>query len=926
MKLKICTFLALGALAVAGANAAVTNLLTNPTFANDAEGWTRQGPGSFTNNGDGTVTLVGDGGDDNLLIQPVSLDAGVTYFYMVDYTSEGSGLTFTGMWNYVDNTAKWAGGLPYSDVPAAAEYKTYSVKYTAGANDSKCVILAVNKGGNTATYKAPLLMEQPYLKVMLANGVSAAAGDVTLNSVLTVEADSDVEVYVVKNGESTLCAGTFTVTELGEYTVNAVYKNVVVNTVKVNVVRTTTNKVAGWNNNGTPQDGDNTPADFGWVYTNADGTVCENNIGAFGVTGTTRFTNGNNGRDGVLFTHFQLSGFKYAAYPISGLEANKNYLVSVEYVRNDASNDNQSFLLGLNTKADNSGKSYYSKKHYTGNNKVWAKAQFVFKTGATLEDTYYVTFEKDVLNHLPITNFTVYEYDYADLSEATPIDYTTRINNHTFGSITNDGWTVEHSSWNYYPTEGGDKIAGSDDNRCIEFWDGAAGKANKVYQNVTLEKGVYVLTALAKNNNGAEGVYVYAGDQDSEPVSGAGSDYSVQFEVMSDNTSVEIGFRTEEGCSGNWQAVDNFRLALVGFPVISDEQVKAAYDAKLAEVKAYIAGIVEDAAAEDAFMATEEGAALMALVESEEVPTDYEAALSELNDAYGAFKNNYADYKVYFDARQYAGTLLDASEEAWGGIREFATTFSGIKMSEVKAKTDAVKLPLRAAALSHIVAEGCDNVVDYTGEIENAYGAATADGWNCEGNKYQNRSNEHWYDAEDVRPVLNYFDTGHWDDNAWNFNQNQTVYVAPGRYRVSVFARGSNDIDEYKFFANEEETDITRIGNSGGYFGGGWNAYWLDVEVVTSEAVPAAQADDAEVTAPLNLGVKIVSTKVHQWASFCNFQLVQLENYLKETGVKGISADTDAAEYYNLQGVRIAKPETGLYIVRKGGKALKVVK
>lgn len=43
--------------------------------------------------------------------------------------------------------------------------------------------------------------------------------------------------------------------------------------------------------------------------------------------------------------------------------------------------------------------------------------------------------------------------------------------------------------------------------------------------------------------------------------------------------------------------------------------------------------------------------------------------------------------------------------------------------------------------------------------------------------------------------------------------------------------------------------------------------------------------------------------------------------------VSGINVDDNAvAEYYNLQGVRVANPENGIFIVVKGGKAVKVVK
>ncbi|MBP3537701.1 MAG: hypothetical protein J6J93_09225 [Muribaculaceae bacterium] len=45
------------------------------------------------------------------------------------------------------------------------------------------------------------------------------------------------------------------------------------------------------------------------------------------------------------------------------------------------------------------------------------------------------------------------------------------------------------------------------------------------------------------------------------------------------------------------------------------------------------------------------------------------------------------------------------------------------------------------------------------------------------------------------------------------------------------------------------------------------------------------------------------------------------------TAVDNIAVDAAApAEYYNLQGVRIAEPENGMYIVRKGNRVSKVIK
>lgn len=49
--------------------------------------------------------------------------------------------------------------------------------------------------------------------------------------------------------------------------------------------------------------------------------------------------------------------------------------------------------------------------------------------------------------------------------------------------------------------------------------------------------------------------------------------------------------------------------------------------------------------------------------------------------------------------------------------------------------------------------------------------------------------------------------------------------------------------------------------------------------------------------------------------------------FTEKAGVKNVSVDANApAEYYNLQGIRVANPEAGLYIVRRGNTTTKVVK
>ena len=64
----------------------------------------------------------------------------------------------------------------------------------------------------------------------------------------------------------------------------------------------------------------------------------------------------------------------------------------------------------------------------------------------------------------------------------------------------------------------------------------------------------------------------------------------------------------------------------------------------------------------------------------------------------------------------------------------------------------------------------------------------------------------------------------------------------------------------------------------------------------------------------------------HYWHPFRDFTLEKLEG---GAGVENVAADLENAnapvEYYNLQGVRVANPENGIFIVKQGNKASKQV-
>ena len=101
----------------------------------------------------------------------------------------------------------------------------------------------------------------------------------------------------------------------------------------------------------------------------------------------------------------------------------------------------------------------------------------------------------------------------------------------------------------------------------MEKWIGRGGSVGNAQISQTLiglEPGCYELTAGAQNiqedtpTAAQTGACIFAGDEQ-ETVS-ATDDYSVRFAVI--DGTVTIGFKAEKA-SGNWIAIDNFRLKKV---------------------------------------------------------------------------------------------------------------------------------------------------------------------------------------------------------------------------------------------------------------------------------------------------------------------------------------------------------------------------
>lgn len=242
-------------------------------------------------------------------------------------------------------------------------------------------------------------------------------------------------------------------------------------------------------------------------------------------------------------------GMKAAA----GGSANTAKLV-VDYVQ----------ILGENVAADKSllyAALTSAKKHYgegTGNGAEDLKSA-IDKVQATADDA-----NADIVAIYEATaelQTAIDAYRRLNVSEENPLDKTEYITNNSFENSTK-GWTVDG-----LVSQSNTSFTKKNGTYYIEKWVGQGNKVGSasVSQTIELPNGIYRLTVAAQNLNQSAvsqqctGAKIYAGTAETPVYTPA--DYSVKFTSLTGKA--EIGFKAEDA-TGNWLAVDNFRLSLIG--------------------------------------------------------------------------------------------------------------------------------------------------------------------------------------------------------------------------------------------------------------------------------------------------------------------------------------------------------------------------
>lgn len=136
------------------------------------------------------------------------------------------------------------------------------------------------------------------------------------------------------------------------------------------------------------------------------------------------------------------------------------------------------------------------------------------------------------------------------------------------------------------------------------------------------------------------------------------------------------------------------------------------------------------------------------------------------------------------------------------------------------------------------------------------------------------------------------------------------------------------------FIITGDETNGYQIQNNGGYVTLLSNGSYTNVKIDQAESTGAwsftemsngaikASYGDVEKFLSFATTYKNFSTDTEESACPVFYRIN--DNVL--TGIEDAMIDADApVEYYNLQGVKVANPENGIFIKRQGGKAIKVV-
>lgn len=330
----------------------------------------------------------------------------------------------------------------------------------------------------------------------------------------------------------------------------------------------------------------------------------------------------------------------------AGGSANSAKLV-VDYVKisaEDMAVDKSQLIAAINT-----AKTYYG----DGSGNGAADLQAAINAAQAVADKADATMI-EVLEATSALNDAIENYRKQNVSEDNPLDRTEFIKNPSFEeglkNWTNTGLSTQNNS-------SFTKKSGS---TYIEKWIGQGNNVGdaSVSQTITgLPNGIYKLTVAAQNLNQSstsqkcEGACIYADNQQTAVYTP--NDYSVKFVNLTNEAT--IGFEAIDA-TGNWLAVDNFRLSLIG--EVSAEIIMQEITRLITEAEALKQHMMYQTTVEALDAAIALAKEISATSTDDQVSNAIKAIRKAINDA----KFAVAEYQALAEAIEEAETAYDESQ------------------------------------------------------------------------------------------------------------------------------------------------------------------------------------------------------------------------------------------------------------------------
>ena len=295
---------------------------------------------------------------------------------------------------------------------------------------------------------------------------------------------------------------------------------------------------------------------------------------------------------------------------------------------------------------------------------------------------------------------------------------------------------------------------------------------------------------------------------------------------------------------------------------------------------------------------------------SEQTAEAYQAAINALETAMKAFTDAKASYDAWADIK---GRNFPYASEAKKAAAESAAAVSPTSAADAVSRRETL-LPLyRQYAESSAMLEGVNGATDMTSYINNPKAEEGVDGWTTvrgegSGGSINILVGQPWTDGSGDTNHK-YFDGGNWGASAWDVAFQQDITLPAGKYQLTAIGRSERDV-ALTLFAGDETAEMAHISSVDGLFNNGWEQTSVEFELTGSTTV--------------SIGVRGVTSIIHNWMSFSDFRLVQFPGGTSVDSIRAKDKDTeDDDTIYDLNGRRlIEKPKSGYYI--QGGELYQV--